>query len=126
MSSFIPALTRYCPQCSSPIIRRAKDGARRYEERKFCSRACTYAGQIRNGGKPRYQQRDPKRRWQSAKLTEQQVFDMRSRRAHAGATYESLAREHGVSYSAVWHAVNHATWSHLRGSLVGLAPRIAA
>jgi len=49
----------------------------------------------------------------SAKLTESQVLELRRRKAEAGATYESLASEFGLSKSNVWNIVQRRTWAHL-------------
>ena len=48
-----------------------------------------------------------------AKLTATQVLDMRQRHANGAETYASLAREFGVSETAIKFAITGRNWSHL-------------
>ena len=49
----------------------------------------------------------------SAKLTEEQVIEIRRRYADGGVTYRSLAAEYGVHHSVIGYIITRRNWSHL-------------
>jgi hypothetical protein len=49
----------------------------------------------------------------SARLTEEQVLEIRSSYADGGVTYRSLGRDYGVAYSVIGEIVRRKSWAHL-------------
>jgi hypothetical protein len=49
----------------------------------------------------------------SAKLTEDQVIEIRRRYVNREITYERASQEYGVSNSCVWQVLTHRKWTHL-------------
>jgi len=49
----------------------------------------------------------------SAKLTEDDVYEIRDRYAEGGCTHATLAQEFGVTRTTIWHILTRRTWRHL-------------
>lgn len=64
-------------------------------------------------GRPRHEQRDPNRRWQTAKCSELEVCVIRELRWNGRLRYSDLQRMFGRSYRALWAICNGETWTHL-------------
>ncbi len=78
---------RLHPEC---IARGNRSGSRLYPERHPCGEKCHLA-----------------------RLTEQQVRDIRAIRLSKGVTYKTLATEHGVSRQAISMIVRRKVWKHV-------------
>ena len=49
----------------------------------------------------------------NAKLTEEQVIEIRRRYADGGVTHRSLGRDYGVAYSVIGKIIRREIWAHL-------------
>lgn len=49
----------------------------------------------------------------AAKLTKKEVREIRSRRLNSGTKLKALARDYGVTESAISNIINHKTWTHV-------------
>lgn len=52
---------------------------------------------------------------QGAKITEQDVLDIREAVARGTSTYENLMQHYGLNKSTIWAIVYHRTWKHVGG-----------